>query len=141
MFPSRPDVLLVEDDAAIREALSEVLADEGFAVQTAVHGQAALEALAAGARPKIILLDLMMPVMDGWQFMQHLRRRHDWAQIPVIVVSAAKEPMPTGARGCLSKPVDLGVLFDAMGPWCSQAGAADMPLPAPKAPPSPALHA
>jgi len=138
MFPSRPDVLLVEDDAAIREALSEVLADEGFAVQTAVHGQAALDALAAGARPKVILLDLMMPVMDGWQFMQHIRSQHDWAHIPVIVVSAAKEPVPLGARRCLSKPVDLGVLFDAMGPLCSGPGAPEVPL---TPPPPRALHA
>jgi len=139
MFSPRPDVLLVEDDAAIREALSEVLSDEGFLVQTAPHGQAAIDVLAAGARPKVILLDLMMPVMDGWQFMQRMLARDDWAHIPVIVVSAAKEAMPTGARSCLSKPLDLDVLFDAMSPLCAPAAASPMPPGAP--PPAHALHA
>lgn len=118
MHAMRPDVLLIEDDPFIREALSEVLQDEGFAVETAVHGRAAADLLDAGARPRLILLDLMMPVMDGWQFMGLLRAHEDWAQIPVIVVSAAKEALPEGACSCLSKPLDLAKLFDTMGSYC-----------------------
>lgn len=119
---SRPDVLLVEDDEAIREALSEILQDEGFEVQTAVHGLAALLALETGARPRVILLDLMMPVMDGWQFMARLNAHAEWAGIPVVVVSAAKDGLPDGARCCLPKPVDLGALFDTVGPLCPHEG-------------------
>lgn len=130
MSSYRPDVLLVEDDLAIREALSELLQDEGYLVQTAVHGQAAIDALISGARPRMILLDLMMPVMDGWQFMSALHAHDAWANIPVIVVSAAKEAMPAGACRCLSKPVDLGVLFDAMAPLRADSVPCEMPPPA-----------
>ena len=66
---TRPSVLLVDDDVAIREALAEVLVDEGFAVHQAVNGREALDWLhhdgSNGSRPCVVLLDLMMPVMDG----------------------------------------------------------------------------
>lgn len=122
MFILKPDVLLVEDDEGIREAMRDVLQEEGFDVQTAVHGLAALDALQAGARPRLILLDLMMPVMDGWQFMAALSARAELADIPVVVVSAARDKLPEGTRGCLNKPVDLGALFDTVTPLCPHEG-------------------
>ena len=65
---TKKEILLVEDDRGIRTSLQEILEDEGYAVATAENGRVALEALRAGASPDLIVLDLRMPVMDGWQF-------------------------------------------------------------------------
>jgi two-component system chemotaxis response regulator CheY len=65
-----PRVLIVEDDRSIRGTLAEILADEGYLVQTAENGQQALEVCRAQLAPDLILLDLQMPVMDGWEFMR-----------------------------------------------------------------------
>lgn len=120
-----PEVLLVEDDPSIREALCDVLLDEGYHVTTAQHGRAAVDLLQAGCQPQIILLDLMMPVMDGWQFMNYKAQQQAWSNIPVIVLSAVRDGLPTGAHGLLGKPVDLCALFDAMGRYCPHGTLAD----------------
>ena len=87
-----PHILVVEDDFAIRETIFEVLDCEGFRVTCAANGAEALlrldEAFEAGDCPGLILLDLMMPVMDGWEFRQAQRRDPRLAAIPVIVLSA-----------------------------------------------------
>ena len=80
-------VLLVEDDAALRDLLGRMLEREGYAVREAADGQAALERVAEEA-PGLILLDLMMPGMDGFEFMAALRREARWREIPVIVLTA-----------------------------------------------------
>jgi CheY-like chemotaxis protein len=82
-------ILIVDDDDIIREALQMALEDAGLTVRTAHHGRAALETLDAW-RPDLILLDLMMPVMDGWSFREAQRARPNAAHIPVIVLSAAR---------------------------------------------------
>jgi CheY-like chemotaxis protein len=82
-------VLIVDDDDIIREALRSALEDAGLAVRTADHGKAALETLDMW-RPDLILLDLMMPVMDGWAFREAQRAHPAAARIPVIVLSAAR---------------------------------------------------
>jgi len=69
---SMEHILVVEDDKALRDSLREALELEGYAAVCVEHGKAALEHLATGARPCVILLDLMMPVMDGWTFRQEL---------------------------------------------------------------------
>lgn len=120
------DVLLVEDDEAIRDTLGEVLQEEGYGVVTAVHGAQALEKLLAGLRPQIILLDLMMPVMDGWQLLQQLHRNEHLGTIPVVVVSAARDSLPMGASRYLHKPLDIDTLLDAIAEHC-QPGAAPPP--------------
>lgn len=79
--------LIVEDDEGTREIMDRTLRNAGWQTTTAHHGQAALEALEE-MRPTIILLDLMMPVMDGFEFLENLRARQEWADIPVIVVTA-----------------------------------------------------
>jgi CheY-like chemotaxis protein len=81
------DVLIVEDDAPTRELLSRLLESEGWTVATAGNGRIALEALEHRV-PALILLDLMMPVMDGCQFATELRREPRWREIPVIVLTA-----------------------------------------------------
>jgi CheY-like chemotaxis protein len=77
----------VEDDPATREMFHRILRKEGWAVSEAENGQVALDRLVE-AKPDLILLDLMMPQMDGFQFIHELRTRQDWRQIPVVVITA-----------------------------------------------------
>ena len=82
-------VLIVEDDLDTREMLGRFLELEGYTVETAENGKRALERLGSGVGACVILLDLMMPVVDGWQFRQEQISDATLAAIPVIVVSAA----------------------------------------------------
>ena len=110
-------VLVVDDDPSIQGLLAEALADEGYAVRTAADGRRALDVL-GGWRPDLILLDLMMPEMDGWTFRAEQRSRDDVAAIPVMVLSAtrdleAKTEALAPAR-VFSKPFDLNALLGAI---------------------------
>ena len=113
-------VLIVEDDLDTREMLEQFLAIEGFHVETAENGQHALERLGAGVGACVILLDLMMPVMDGWQFREEQARRADLADIPVIVVSAAGRDRieRIQADAYVSKPIDLDELLGCVTQFC-----------------------
>jgi two-component system, chemotaxis family, chemotaxis protein CheY len=82
-------VMIVDDDQDIRDALSEFLEDEGFKVITADNGRDALDLLRGGASPRVILLDLMMPVMDGWSFLKERRKDPSLEKIPVVIITAA----------------------------------------------------
>ena len=109
-------VLLVEDDQDVREAISDVLIEEGYLVASADTGAEALAWLRkAEALPAVILLDLMMPVMDGWQFRAEQERRPEWASIPVIVLSAVGNTKERAESirpfGCLRKPLDIDELL------------------------------
>jgi CheY-like chemotaxis protein len=110
-------LLVVEDDADIRESLVEVLQDEGYRVTAAGDGQQALDALeAAPDKPALILLDLMMPVMNGFQFREEQLARAELAEIPVLVITAdANAKAKAGslkAAGLLQKPVKIQPLLD-----------------------------
>jgi len=115
-------VFIVEDDVDTREMLGRFLELEGYHVETAANGKLALERLGSvvGAGPCVILLDLMMPVMDGWQFRQAQVRDAALAGIPVIVVSAAgRERLEKiQADAYLSKPVDLDELLGCVTQFC-----------------------
>ena len=113
-------VLIVEDDLDTREMLGRFLELEGFTVETAENGKRALERLGSGVGACVILLDLMMPVMDGWQFRQEQIRDAALANIPVIVVSAAgRERLERiQANAYLSKPVDLDELLGCVTQFC-----------------------
>jgi CheY-like chemotaxis protein len=109
-------VLLVEDDQDVREAISDVLQEEGYVVAVADTGAEALAWLRkAETLPSVILLDLMMPVMDGWQFRAEQERRPEWAAIPVIVLSAVGNTRERAESirpfGCLRKPLDIDELL------------------------------
>lgn len=96
-MPTRQSlVLVVDDDAAIRDALAEVLEDAGYATALAVHGLAAVEQLRAGLRPDIIVLDLMMPTMSGSEFLEMKQAEPSWREIPVVVLTAS-----TAQRGSI----------------------------------------
>ena len=113
-------VLIVEDDRDTREMLGRFLELEGFEVSTAANGQLALDALRQHAAA-VIVLDLMMPVMDGWQFRQQQIHDPRLAGIPVVVVTAAGSRTslpPIDAHGWLSKPVDLDQLLQMITPLC-----------------------
>ena len=109
-------VLLVEDDPDIREAIGDVLAEEGYDVSVADTGLTALDRLQRAPLPDVILLDLMMPVMDGWQFRARQSQHPEWKAIPVIVLSAVgntqEKAASIGASGCLRKPLDIDELLD-----------------------------
>lgn len=104
-------VLVVDDDEATREAVSLVLRAEGLSVTAAANGADALERLRGGLRPDLILLDLMMPVLDGWMFREEQLRDPQLAKIPVVVCSAAhdlqRRASGMGAAALLSKPIDF----------------------------------
>jgi two-component system chemotaxis response regulator CheY len=111
-------ILLVEDDIDVREALAEALSDQGYAVETAVDGLQALERLRGGARPGVILLDLMMPRMDGVEFRMVQRADPALAHLPVVLLSADAR-MDEKARlldvqGAICKPIDLAQLTAAI---------------------------
>jgi CheY-like chemotaxis protein len=103
-------ILVVEDDADIREALAVTLESCGYQVGTACHGREALDQLRHGWRADLIVLDLMMPVMDGWQFRREQQRDPRLAVIPVVIVSAdgsvQQKATAIGAEGYIKKPVD-----------------------------------
>ena len=114
-------VFVVEDDVDTRDMLGRFLELEGFNVEVASNGKQALERLNAGIHPCCILLDLMMPVMDGWQFRRQQVLDQELADIPVIVVSAAGKDRiaEIDASAYLSKPVDLEQLLERVSQYCS----------------------
>ncbi|HEY7427290.1 MAG TPA: response regulator transcription factor [Gemmataceae bacterium] len=105
-----PHILVVDDDLLTREVLSLVLGAEGYRVTTADDGLAALDQLHHGEHPDLIVLDLMMPVMDGWQFREEQLGDAQLADIPVIVCSAAgrdgQHDTDLHAAAYLDKPVE-----------------------------------
>jgi CheY-like chemotaxis protein len=116
-------VLVVEDDLDTREMLERFLELEGFAVRTAANGEAALASLQREGRPSVILLDLMMPVMNGWQFREAQQQQPHLADIPVVVVSAAgasSQLPPIQVDAWLPKPVDFDRLLDTIGTLCAR---------------------
>lgn len=119
-------ILIVEDDINIREIIKEALESErDRQIFTANNGKEALDLLAIIEKPSVILLDVMMPVMDGWEFLKIVRESHDAkaiATIPVVIVSAAmgaeKEAYENGAEGFVKKPVDLNALYKLIDRFC-----------------------
>jgi CheY-like chemotaxis protein len=111
---------VVEDDVDTRDMLGRFLELEGFQVEVAANGKQALDRLTSGVHPCVILLDLMMPVMDGWQFRRQQVQDAELADIPVIVVSAAGKERMGGidADAYLSKPVDLEQLLARVNQYC-----------------------
>jgi CheY-like chemotaxis protein len=111
----RAPILVIEDDYAVREALAQVLMDEGYDVDCAEDGAAALERLRTSAKPSCIILDLWMPRLNGFGFREAQLASEETAHIPVVVVTAGgvapKEMAALGLAYVLHKPVDLDILL------------------------------
>lgn len=122
-LPKCKTVLVVDDDRDIRDVLTDALETEGYRVVTAADGQSALECLRSGAeRPCVILLDLMMPRMDGIQFQTELLNDPELSRIPVVVLSADPSAIVAAKSlnfaGSLRKPVPLEALLAAVHAHC-----------------------
>ncbi len=112
-------VLVVDDEAAIREVLQQVLEIEGYSVQCAVNGSDGLSRLRNMPKPCAILLDLMMPIMNGWQFMESLGQDISLKGVPVIVITAFTDrTQPIQASKVLKKPIDVDYLLDTIKSCC-----------------------
>jgi CheY-like chemotaxis protein len=111
-------VLVIEDDRELRESLQRVLDDEGFVTLGADSGESALELLRGGAPPDVIVLDLLMRTMTGWEFLDRTSGT-PWAAIPVIIVSAVSEHIDRErVSAALRKPIDLESLLTAVRRAC-----------------------
>jgi CheY-like chemotaxis protein len=106
-------VLIIEDDRDTREMFTVALELEGHEVASATNGAEGLTA-ALEARPDVIVLDLMMPVMNGWQFRAEQRQQPSIADVPVVVVSAFGQSPELDVAECLSKPCDVDAILGAV---------------------------
>ena len=116
------NVLIVEDDDLTREALESILTSHGYTAAGVANGREAINYLHRNPRPDLILLDMMMPVMNGWEFRSQQKRDPELAPIPVVVCSAVgdiqQEVSLVGAEGCLQKPINADQLLDTVRHFC-----------------------
>lgn len=115
-------ILLVEDDSAIREGVAECLAAEGYEVGQAAHGKEALEWLRREGRPQLVVVDLVMPVMNGAELISRMRADPSLKGVPLVLMTAAI-PSPGGgqvpqADGVLMKPFELDDLLAMVAHHC-----------------------
>jgi CheY-like chemotaxis protein len=116
-------VLIVEDDEGIRETLSEILMEQGFEVEVASNGKEALDLLTSSQNtPGVILLDIMMPIMDGYQFRELQLGYSRLANVPTVAISADghlnEKSKKLGVAHYLKKPIDLEKLLDLVNKFC-----------------------
>jgi two-component system response regulator CpxR len=117
-------ILLVEDDSSIREVFAEILGIEGYLVEEAENGRAALDLLLNTPAPRLVLLDMMMPVMTGAELLDAVGRIHRLTCIPVVVLSASlplRDDQLRGARRFIPKPMSLAVLKGVVVEFCGPA--------------------
>ncbi len=126
------DVLVVDDDELIRELISSILADEGYAVRLACDAYQAMEEVSLET-PGLLLLDLMMPGVSGAELLARLRRDERWEGMPVILISAHPRlheiAIEMGARAALPKPFDVGALLSQVNQAFDPIRAAARPVP------------
>jgi CheY-like chemotaxis protein len=112
-------LLIVEDNEVARAGMALILRRAGFTVEAAVDGRAALDRLGTGPPPDLILLDMMMPGLDGWRFLERRRRDAALSAVPVIITTALGIASPEwaaslGAAACLRKPIETEELVQAV---------------------------
>jgi len=113
------NILVVEDDLQALEALTDLLEGNGYEVNRAQNGREAVDFLVGGEQPpSLILLDLSMPVMDGWEFLRYQRSQPAIASIPVIVITALVSAVPAGAKGLVTKPINVNRLLSLVDRYC-----------------------
>jgi CheY-like chemotaxis protein len=113
-----PHILVVEDDEDAREALVALLEMKGYSAAAAGNGREALDYLNRAPTPNLIILDLWMPVMNGWQFRTEQVKDPRLARIPVIVVTALSDRTDVDADEIIIKPVDVDSLLTTVGYYC-----------------------
>ena len=113
-------VLIAEDDEAIRDGLSMSLEIEGYRVLTASNGREALELLPTLKSPCLLLLDLLMPVMNGWELLEAKNRDASLAAIPVVVLSATESKKLPGVSAFVPKPYELDKVIGAIRKYCGE---------------------
>lgn len=122
--PNGARVLVVDDDADSREAIAQLLEQKGYTAGRADNGKSALEHLESGFDPDLVLTDLLMPTMSGWELHAAMKGRLAWASIPIVVLAG----MTPEQRGQLSvedafeKPTDLPVLLKRISELCGLSG-------------------
>src|SRR6266478_2487319 len=119
VMPDKQSIAVIEDDIPALDALTELLETNGYQVRQAHNGQEALEAIKSSEPPALILLDLSMPVMDGWEFMRRQRLEPSIAHIPVVVITALVSAVPAGAKALISKPINVNRLMRLVQKYCS----------------------
>lgn len=113
-------VLVVEDERDLREMLQEALELNGYAVVTAVDGQDALDKIGSVEHVCLVILDLLMPVMNGWDFVQKIRQRSELASVPIVVHTSAPGPAPAGVTRVFQKPMLFDRLLSVVREYCAQ---------------------
>ncbi len=116
-------VLIVEDDPVTRAALVQLFQGQGYAADGVPDGRLALDSLRSGPAPRVILLDLTMPVMDGWEFLRVRQQDAALAAVPVVIFTAAAQVdgdglRALGAETIVHKPADPAELLAAVGRYC-----------------------
>jgi two-component system, chemotaxis family, chemotaxis protein CheY len=116
-------IFVVEDDPDAREALSDILTARGYRVSAAENGKEALDHLRRGFRPAVILLDLMMPVMDGHEFLEHIGKDPAFKDVAIIVVTAAlaseAATVADSVDAVIPKPISLPRLLETISSLCA----------------------
>ena len=117
---SQCPVLIVEDDEDLREMMAQLLTLEGFQTAAVANGREALDYLHQATRPDVIVLDLMMPIMDGWEFRRRQQADPVLAPVPVIVLSALDQARAANlnATAFLKKPLDFDRLLTLVRSHC-----------------------
>jgi CheY-like chemotaxis protein len=110
----KPTVLVVDDNTDAVDALAQILEYEGYAVATAHDGREALEYLGGHPTPDLIVLDLMMPIMNGWELRAELAKVPAFAKVPIVVMTALAQSAKIEADAILAKPIDLKRLLLVM---------------------------
>lgn len=112
-------ILIVEDDEDIRSVMVDLLESEGYITKAASNGREALDVLDSMAKPCLVLLDMMMPIMNGRQFLDAIMSDALLAPIPVLIVSAVADKTNTeGSIGFLKKPIDIDVVLNVVSQYC-----------------------
>ena len=114
-------VLVVEDEPELREAMATTFRHQGHRVATAPDGLQALELLHDGHLPAVVVLDLLMPILNGVEFLRAARGDQRLRSLPVIAITSSEQDLPFGAQAIMRKPADMDALLDMVASHCAHA--------------------
>ena len=113
-------VLVVEDEEDLREMMRDALELNGYHVVTAHDGQQAFDEIARIDELCLVILDLLMPGMNGWDFYEQMRKRSELASVPVVIHSSAPDNASAGVTRVLQKPMELSRLLSVVQEYCDK---------------------